>query len=955
MLSCVVCGSLEFYTEAGYFYCQECQTQSQEKREEILEIRVDPSTRLRKTRIRQDQSTKSAQEIGWTSWELYNFILIGLTNELIELGAPMEIKLTVLQLWSTYLGKIEVAFTSTEKQHIPKLARRFNKKDAAIIYGKIQQKKRNRKRKRDASGASASSLVSTSYMSEGSSIKELNKQKKMLVAAEYDRYIQSQDSSEADAVSLMNQSLYSLQSNGSRSSTRSKRVQFSKHAKMEAKRIKEATKILPLAERRKLQEKYTRKQYLTSPNMVSPVKLWAILYLALRIHDQQIHLGDMLRFVREGHLSYYKMDHLIPPEIVLTKSDLNIITQTTEITHKAMRNTSARMAKFLGVREITCPYFLPLISRYCQELQLPRGVLLYTERLIALAPPKMVFTLQNTMIPNYEARAMAFIIVILKLLFGLDGITEYEISRFAETTNQMVAESGRLDSTLFSFREWQRYIECRKALLTKLHFPTKLKYEQDLPSTSHLYLGFLKWMQSKKERDDTEEPKPKVAMPQELSNAMSQCIGKLNENSLPLNAGETFAPSLTPQYSYLEQLLENSDRDIPNLLRSNFAETKIAYTTKPEMVKKLIFGDHVNLEVIDSNMHFLEKLVPPFKQVVFSLKELNQFVLVGTDDSKENFPLRTGDDLTEYLYRNNIGKLKMDMKKQSLYDSVQNLLPTTQDLTSECWEDFAFNEILPNGRLLIDDDNDVGSHDDETFKTNNSSSQDNIDNFYDNYNLEFSSTEKEAILNAPISKNPVHNPIIMYFDSLGNFVKSKYRNHEGIKAKVFEMPLVEQQKCNTDDLHSKTTAINIIAKKKKKKAKVKDPNNPFNLSDDEISTLNGCIGENENENCSLKTEITDNLKLFRPYSEYWIYHCELDVGQPTFELFEKELPTSFRWLLNECASVIEVTTENLYNEICLIESYHGHILNPSYLRENNIYAAKNCKRKSHYNSLKRRW
>lgn len=68
------------------------------------------------------------QIVGWTSWEQYNFILIGLANELIELGASMDTKMTLLQLWATYLGKLEVAFTSTNKKIMPRFARRFNKK-----------------------------------------------------------------------------------------------------------------------------------------------------------------------------------------------------------------------------------------------------------------------------------------------------------------------------------------------------------------------------------------------------------------------------------------------------------------------------------------------------------------------------------------------------------------------------------------------------------------------------------------------------------------------------------------------------------------------------------------------------------------------------------------------------------------------------------------------------------
>ena len=68
------------------------------------------------------------QNRGWTSWEQYNFILIGLSNELIELEASADIQMTILQLWAFYLGKLEVAFTSTEKNTLPKLSRTFRKR-----------------------------------------------------------------------------------------------------------------------------------------------------------------------------------------------------------------------------------------------------------------------------------------------------------------------------------------------------------------------------------------------------------------------------------------------------------------------------------------------------------------------------------------------------------------------------------------------------------------------------------------------------------------------------------------------------------------------------------------------------------------------------------------------------------------------------------------------------------
>ncbi|OAD56529.1 L-asparaginase, partial [Eufriesea mexicana] len=439
MQKCRICGSTDFYKEAGYFFCQTCQTQNEDIREEVLELRVDNTTRLRKTRIRQLRLDKSGEELGWTSWELYNFVLIGLTNELIELGVPPKIKLTILQLWATYLGKIEVAFISTKKRYVPKLARRYKKRDAEIIYGKVQSQKKSRKRKR--TGSSTNTSVISANQSEGSSMRQINKNKKLLAAADYDRYLQSQDSSADGRSSSFSQSIYSIQSSSVASSANEGKVQFSSHAKEEARKIKRLSKNLPRSERVKYRAKHISTQYKMGPHIITPMRLWAIIYLALRIHNHPIQLGDMLRHVtdvygKEGHLSYYKLDHLLPPEVDLTANERNFLRQNVEITHKGMRRISASMAKFLGVWNIFCPDLLSLISRYCQELGLPRGILLYTERLIALSPPNMIFDIKKSYIPNYEGRAIAFIIIVLKILLALDGITEYHISRIAEKINR---------------------------------------------------------------------------------------------------------------------------------------------------------------------------------------------------------------------------------------------------------------------------------------------------------------------------------------------------------------------------------------------------------------------------------------------------------------------------------------------------------------------------------------
>lgn len=56
--------------------------------------------------VQNRKETKRDEQL--TSWECYNYVLKGLTNELLGLGAKPELKLVVQCLWMKYLHKCEV-------------------------------------------------------------------------------------------------------------------------------------------------------------------------------------------------------------------------------------------------------------------------------------------------------------------------------------------------------------------------------------------------------------------------------------------------------------------------------------------------------------------------------------------------------------------------------------------------------------------------------------------------------------------------------------------------------------------------------------------------------------------------------------------------------------------------------------------------------------------------------
>ncbi|XP_078032989.1 TATA box-binding protein-associated factor RNA polymerase I subunit B [Augochlora pura] len=956
MKQCKLCGGVDFYKEAGYFFCQTCQTQNEDIREEVLELRVDNTTRLRKTRIKSLRSQCSGEELGWTSWEIYNFVLIGLTNELIELGVPASLKLTVLQLWATYLGKLEVAFISTKRKCAPKLAKRYNKRDAEIIYGKVQLQKRKRKRKK--TGSSTNTSMMSGYQSEGSSMRELGKNKRLLVNADYDRFLQSQASSDGEGLSTFAPSAYSVQSSSVKSSGNEERLRFSSHAKEETRKIKKLSKHVPRHKRVNYKAKHISTQYKIGPHVITPMRLWAIIYLALRIHNQPIQLGDMLRYGREGHLSYYKLDHLLPPEVSLSKSEIHCLTPNVEITHRGMRRLAASMAKFLGVWEIVCPDFLPLVNRYCQELGLPRGLQLYIERLIALTVPKMMFTKEKSYIPNYEGRAMAFIIVVLKTLFALDDLTEYQISKISEKINSTAIPLGLLNEKLFSFREWQYYIEGRKIILTHSHYPTKIKYCPNTHGIDDLYIKFLEFITSKADKEP-DIKNSKHCLSEELTQAMTKYICNLNSNDDTPKAIDIFPPSLTPLHSYLQHLLDNPLYDIPAVFRSDFFLTKVGYTTKPESLVELAMQCGIQLDIVDSRLHFIEKIVPPFEQPRMpSIDEMKQFVDVEDDDKHERAD--RNENVSDYVYRKIPCKVTIDIPKELYYNSIRSTIENSNHKS----EDFTFMETLPDGRLAIPDDDSEAVEKNVNLVQSVTEEILGLENkFYSRYNLSLTTAEKEAI------QKP-------HFNERIRFAKEKLqpmRNSRGqfVKKSVSTVHREEREEYSLSDLNDFTFNSSVKTNIKEDSLLLRNGIDINSIDIDNMSMDNNFLKLDESFNLSQfslgldglvstpKTKENSCVKnnrhhFLRPFKDYWMYHCIFSrVKSKNFAVFEKSLPRSFRWLLNECALAVEMSVEELYEEVCLLESYLLYVSKSSHNKDN--CSSMDSTSKSQLNHILKKW
>lgn len=120
--TCEVCGGTEYYIETGFCFCKECQAQAIGFREAVFET---PEENVPVPKGKRVSKAKKKKQVELSStYETYNYILFGLVNEFIAIGAKKELKLTVKYLWFKYLEKLEVIST---KEELPKLAAVYSK------------------------------------------------------------------------------------------------------------------------------------------------------------------------------------------------------------------------------------------------------------------------------------------------------------------------------------------------------------------------------------------------------------------------------------------------------------------------------------------------------------------------------------------------------------------------------------------------------------------------------------------------------------------------------------------------------------------------------------------------------------------------------------------------------------------------------------------------------------
>jgi len=151
---CSICRKNEYMNRDGFFFCLECGTQA----ENVLETAQEDTFLNEAQKFTRRKKIKFAKEdvLELTSWECVNYILVGLVNELNNLGAKDELNLKAFQVWAEFLRKNGIAFFKSKAYSLPKLSASYKPRDAKIIFNhRIPKRKRKR--------SEAAYMISASY------------------------------------------------------------------------------------------------------------------------------------------------------------------------------------------------------------------------------------------------------------------------------------------------------------------------------------------------------------------------------------------------------------------------------------------------------------------------------------------------------------------------------------------------------------------------------------------------------------------------------------------------------------------------------------------------------------------------------------------------------------------------------------------------------------------------
>lgn len=331
-------------------------------------------------------------------------------------------------------------------------------------------------------------------------------------------------------------------------------------------------------------KKSKKEKFVNDVNVVTKGVLLAILYTALNLDQSEIQLSHLCRFIREGRLSIMDCKKFVPKEIKINSTGhwKSFIKCTKDYTPNLIRAIAMTLFKRLDLGEPLVPDIRKIVHNYIKELCLPNDIGDLIFALMEYVPCNFAEIkmkgkkpiIETVRTPDYETVIMSYVVVAMKMCFGLDDVYEIELSDAIDMVNQekdyhkshkLGAYSNETDR-LFSFREWCNFLQFRKIMLCKFYLP--MAQQHSLEVDDHIFMEHL-----------PERAKRKVDLCDEIT---LDILNKIHlQDSTSVIPFAEFPPTLTPLSSYLEIVLDYyQNPELKLLLSEDFTQYSVKYACK---------------------------------------------------------------------------------------------------------------------------------------------------------------------------------------------------------------------------------------------------------------------------------------------------------------------------------------------------------------------------------------
>ncbi|KAI8512624.1 TATA box-binding protein-associated factor RNA polymerase I subunit B [Branchiostoma belcheri] len=374
----------------------------------------------------------------WYTHEAFQVIIKAQVDTLVKMGVSPRLKDIVKQLWFSYLSRCGVAFTGAAQEQQPRT------QDGLAFRQQDRMTSATHRRKTDKAGEDKGS--------EGESTD----------AGSTHDPLSSQASTRSDLEPIDDIDMYIRGVSGPETETSDTSVYVTSDTDDDREDDRGSVDSRSSGTTR------GKKRGTYPIQRMTMLRTLCFSYLGILWLQEPVLPSDIIRWVREGHIPYIAVKELLPKHMKLGIQDCNNFCVQAFPSYQVIQNNTARLARFLQLPPLPEVDLSRVTSRFILDLNLPAELHGLVGKLLTQRPidPTLWCNRYDAML-NHEAISMGLIIVVLKLLFGLDDNTERTLS---ETARELQSKE-KPDVKLFVFKDWMCWAMERREQMTTRGLP----------------------------------------------------------------------------------------------------------------------------------------------------------------------------------------------------------------------------------------------------------------------------------------------------------------------------------------------------------------------------------------------------------------------------------------------------------------------------------------------------